>query len=329
MDGKLIHGLELFVKAIGLTTYGGPEVLRVVELPQPHAGPGEVRVRVRAAGVNPVDVMLRDSSLAALNRGIQPPFVPGMDIAGTIDEVGDGVRSTHALVPGDEVVGIVVPSGSRGGYSEYVVVPADSVTRKPADLSFPEAASFLMNALAARTALDALDLRAGSALAVTGAAGALGGFTVELAAAEGLRVIATGSADERDLLLAFGADAVVARGEGVAQRILDVAPQGVDGVVDAAVLGTQIASAVRDKGRIVVVRPWEGEPERGITAFPINVMTRARDRAAIDRLREQLEAGALTPRVALTLPAEQAVEAHQRLAAGGLNGRIILEFPVH
>jgi NADPH:quinone reductase-like Zn-dependent oxidoreductase len=316
------------MKAIGLSDFGGPEVLHVVELPEPHAGPGEVRIRVRAAGVNPVDVMLRDGSLAAMTRDLEPPFVPGMDIAGTIDEIGDDVWVTHGLAVGDEVAAIVVPTGSHGGYSEYVVVPADSVTRKPAGTTFPEAASFLMNSLAARNALDALALPEGSTLAVTGASGALGGYVVQLAAAEGMRTIATGSEDERKLLLSFGADAVATRGDGVAQRVLDLVPEGVDGVVDAAVLGTQIAPAVRDEGRIVVVRPWDGEPPRGITAHPVNVMTRAQDNPAINRLRSQLEAGTLTPRVAAILPADHAVEAHRRLAAGGLNGRIILEFPV-
>lgn len=158
------------MKAIGLSSYGGPQVLHVVDLPEPHAGPGEVRVRVRAAGVNPADLMLRDGSLADWHRDMEPPFIPGMDVAGTIDEIADDARPIEgeSLSLGTDVVGIVDNHGRHGGYSEYVVLPAESVTRKPAGTTFPQAASFLMNALTARCALDALALAPGATLVVTG-----------------------------------------------------------------------------------------------------------------------------------------------------------------
>ncbi len=317
------------MKAIGLSTYGGPEVLRLVDLPEPHAGPGQVRVRVRAAGINPADVMLRDGSLADYYRGLEPPFIPGMDVAGTIDEVADDVDSVgeEEMSVGLEVVGLVDNHGRHGGYSEYVVLPAESVTRKPAATTFPQAASFLMNALTARCALDSLDLAPGATLVVTGAAGAVGGYAVQLAAAEGLRVIAVASETDTELLRSYGAEAVVPRGDGAVQQILALTPTGADAVVDAAMLRDRITPAVRNDGRIADFLFWDGTPGRGITVHPVNVRTRAADHTAIARLREQVESGLLAPRVAATLPADQAAEAHTMLDKGGLRGRIILTFP--
>ncbi|MFJ6821374.1 NADP-dependent oxidoreductase [Streptomyces niveus] len=315
------------MKAIGLHTYGGPEVLQAVELPEPHAGPGEVRVRVRAAGVNPADTMLRDGSLAEWYREFEPPFIPGMDVAGTLDEVADDVKSSHGLSEGEPVVGILDNHGRHGGYSEYVVLPAESVTRQPVGTTFPEAASFLMNALTARSVLDALALAPGSTLVVTGAGGAVGGYVVQLAAAEDLRVVAVASEHDEEWLRSHGADTFVARGEGIAQRVLDVVPGGVDAVADSALLHDRIAPAIRDNGKIAVVRFWDDDPGRGIVVHPVNVRSRVTDNAAITRLREQVESGELTLRVAATWPADQASEAHRLLEKGGLRGRPVLEFP--
>ncbi|MFJ2213993.1 NADP-dependent oxidoreductase [Streptomyces sp. NPDC101062] len=315
------------MKAIGLHTYGGPEALRTVELPEPHAGPGEVRVRVRAAGVNPADAMLRDGSLAAWYRDLEPPFIPGMDVAGTIDEAADDVTAAYGLSEGEPVIGIVDNHGRHGGYSEYVVLPAASVTRQPAGTTFPEAASFLMNALTARSVLDTLALAPGSTLVVTGAGGAVGGYLVELAAAEGLRVVAVASAHDEEWLRSHGADTFVARGDGIAQRVLDVVPGGADAVADGAMLHDRIAPAIRDHGQIAVLRFWDGDPGRGIIVHPVNVRSRVTDTAAITRLREQAESKELTLRVAATFPADQAPEAHRLLERGGLRGRLILEFP--
>ncbi|WP_406129144.1 NADP-dependent oxidoreductase [Streptomyces canus] len=315
------------MQAIGVRTYGGPEVLHAVELPQPHAGPGEVRVRVRAAGVNPADAMLRDGSLAEWYRDLEPPFIPGMDVAGTLDEVADDVRSTYGLSEGDPVIGIVDNHGRHGGYSEYVVLPASSVTRQPAGTTFPQAASFLMNALTARCVLDFLALAPGSTLAVTGAGGAVGGYVVELAAAEGLRVVAVASEKDEEWLRSRGADIFVARGDDIAQRVLDAVPGGVDAVADSAMLHERITPAIRDNGQLAVLRFWDADPGRGITVYPINVRTRVTDTAAITQLREHAESGELTLRVAATLPAHQAAEAHRQLEKGGLRGRLVLKFP--
>lgn len=313
------------MKAIGFYKTGGPEVLQVLELPEPHAGPGEVRIRVRAAGVNPTDMLLR-SGWRSGRWGSQPPFVPGMDVAGTIDEVGAHVQDAPKWSIGDEVTAIVVPSGSSGGYSEHVVVPARSVTAKPTGLSWPEAASFLMNALTARQALDLLDLPAGATLGVTGSAGAFGGYVIQLAAKAGLRVIADSSPADEKLIRSFGAHEIVSRGDGVADRFRAHARGGLDAVADGALLHEEVIPAIRDGGQIAVLRLWEGEAERGITVHPFSVRSYATNTTAIDSVRQQVEAGTLTIRVAAILPYPQAVEAHRRLARGGLRGRILLEF---
>lgn len=313
------------MKAVGLYDYGGPEVLEVLEVATPHAGAGEVRIRVRAAGVNPTDTLLR-SGWQRGRWGDQPPFVPGMDVAGTVDEVGDGVGDSHGWSVGNDVTAIVVPKGRSGGYSEHVVVPADSVTAKPTNATWAEAASFLMNALTARQALDLLNLPAGATLGVTGGAGAFGGYVIQLAVNEGLRVIADSSPADEELIRSFGAHEIVPRGDGVAARFRAVVPGGLDAIADGALLHEHVIPAIRDGGQIAVLRLWTGEAERGITVHPFTVRSYVTNVAAINRVRGQVESGVLAIRVAATLPYHEAAEAHRRLEHGGLRGRIILEF---
>jgi NADPH2:quinone reductase len=295
-----------------------------VELPDPEAGPGEVRIRVHAAAVNPTDTGLRSGGRAALLKDIPPPYVPGMDAAGILDQIGAG--GPAGLQVGDRVMAIVVPHGSRGAYSEFVVVPAESVTRVPAGATDAEAATLPMNGLTTRQALDLLGLAPGQVLAVTGAAGAVGGYAVQLGRADGLRVIADASAQDAQLVKDLGADIVVPRGAGFAGRVREVLPEGADGLIDAALLNELAIPAVRDGGKIATVRGFQGEPERGITFHPVSVRTYAREREKLDRLRQQAEAGEVTLRVAAALPAERAAEAHRLLEAGGTRGRLILEF---
>jgi NADPH:quinone reductase len=314
------------MRAIGLTRFGGPEVLQVIELADPEAGPGEVRIRVHAAAVNPTDTGLRNGARAAQLTDIPPPYVPGMDAAGVLDQIGPDT-STDLLV-GQQVMAIVVPRGSHGAYSEYVVVPAESVARVPAGASYAEAATLPMNGLTTRLALNLLDQQPGDALAVTGAAGAVGGYAVQLGKAEGLRVIADASEQDEQLVRELGADVVVRRGPDFADRVREVLPAGADALVDAALLNELATPAVRDGGRIATVRGYQGTgaDERGITFYPVFVRSYAREQARLDRLREQAESGEVTLRVARTLPAERAAEAHRALEAGGIRGRLILEF---
>lgn len=314
------------MRAVAVEEFGGPEVLKIVELPEPQPGAGEVRIRVHAAAVNPTDVLLRSGEIARLAPQLPPPpYIPGMDAAGVIDAVGPA--SDGRLAVGDEVVAVVMPFGPhRGAYAEQIVVPAASVVRVPAGSGLPAASTLLMNALTVRLALDALALRPGQTLAVTGAAGAVGGYAIQLAKADGLRVIADASPTDHALVERLGADVILARGEELARRIRDVVPQGVDGVIDAAMLHEQILPAIADGGGIATVRGWKGPTERGIVAHPVFVTAGLTDTAKLDRLREQAEDGTLTLRVARVLPAAEAAEAHRLLEAGGVRGRLVLDF---
>lgn len=308
------------MRAIGVTEFGGSEKLHEVELPERHAGPGEVRVRVTASAVNATDTYV-PTGLIAFEEVKRFPYVPGMDVAGVVDEIGEGVEW---LAVGDRVMGLVVQHQSHGGYSESVVLPATSVARVPTGCSDVEASTLPMNGLTARLALDRLGLAPGETLAVTGAAGAVGGYCVQLAKAEGLKVIADGSRADCDLVRDLGADTVLERGDDVAARIRKHVPHGVAGLVDGAVLDQKALPAVRDGGGMVTLRGWPGEEARGITVHPISVLEYANNRSALDRLCKQVEAGQLTPRVAVTLPAAEAATAHAMLAAGGVRGRIVL-----
>ncbi|MEU7579900.1 NADP-dependent oxidoreductase [Streptomyces sp. NPDC041068] len=313
------------MKAIGVEEFGGPEVLRVLELPEPQAGPGEVRIRVHAAAVNPTDVLLRTGGHAVRMPDRRPPFVPGMDAAGVIDQLGPGVDDRLAV--GQRVVAIVLFTGPRGGaYAEHIVVPAASVVPAPAGADFPAASTLLMNAMTARLALDALAVRPGGTVAVTGAAGAVGGYAVELAKADGLTVIADAAPHDIDRVRGFGADHVVERGPEVAARIRALAPDGVPGIVDGSMQTTEVLPAIADGGALAELRGWSGPAERGITVSPVMVTDGAADTAGLHALSRHVEAGTLTLHVADVLPADEAAKAHRLLEAGGLRGRLVLDF---
>jgi NADPH:quinone reductase len=312
------------MKAIGVTQFGGPDALQVVELPDPGAGPGDVRIRVHAAAVNPTDTVLRGGARAAALADVPPPYVPGMDVAGVLEEIGEGTATE--LRPGERVMAIVVPHGSHGGYSERVVVPAQSVARAPAGATHAEAATLPMNGLTTVQALDLLGLQPGQTLAVTGAAGAVGGYAVQLGKVAGLRVIADASEADEALVKDLGADIVTRRGPDFARRVREAVPEGADGLIDAALLNELAVPAVRDGGRIATVRGFRGAEERGITFHPVLVRNYAREQGKLDLLRQLAEGGQVTLRVARVLPADRAAEAHRILEAGGTRGRLVLEF---
>jgi NADPH2:quinone reductase len=311
------------MRAAGVVEFGGPEALQVVDVPDEPLGPGQVRIRVAAATVNPTDTHARAGAYAGRDPVKQPPWVPGMDVAGTVAEVGDGV--SH-VAPGELVMGIVVPSGAHGGYREDIVLPGNSVVPAPAGTDAVAASTLPMNALTARLALDHLGLQPGQVLAVTGAAGAFGGYVVQLAKADGLTVVADASEADEELVRGLGADVVVRRGDDVAQRIREVYPDGVEGLADGAVLDALVLPAIRDGGSLATVRGYRGDGQRGIEVHPTLVRRVAEDRPALDRLRQQTEDGVLTLRVARTFPVEQAAEAHRVLEAGGVRGRLVLVF---
>jgi NADPH:quinone reductase-like Zn-dependent oxidoreductase len=161
------------MKAIGLTEFGGPEVLQIIELPEPQPGPGEVRIRVHAVAVNPTDITFRAGGRAA-QLADRPAYVPGMDVAGVVDKLGEGTGGRLAV--GDSVIAYVIPMGPHGGtYAEQIVVGQASVVLAPRGAAFPEASTLLLNAATAQLSLDALALPQGAIVAVVGGAGAVGG----------------------------------------------------------------------------------------------------------------------------------------------------------
>jgi NADPH:quinone reductase-like Zn-dependent oxidoreductase len=312
------------MRAAGVTEFGGPEALHLIDVPAEPLGAGQVRVRVTAAAVNPTDTYARNGTYADRDPVKEFPYVPGMDVAGVLAEIGEGVETDLAV--GDRVMGIVVPSGAHGGYREDIVLPAASVARVPAGASDEAAATLPMNGLTARLALDVMALQPGQVLAVTGAAGAFGGYVVQLAKADGLTVVADAAEADEQLVRDLGADLVVRRGDDVADRIREHFPEGVDGLADGSVQDAAVLPAVKDGGVVTTVRGYRGDGRRDLRVMPVLVRRYAEEQAALDRLREQVEQGQVTLRVAATLPAAEAAEAHRRLEAGGVRGRLVLTF---
>lgn len=311
------------MKAVAFSAYGGPEVLSVQDIPVPEPGPGEVRVRVMAATVNPTDIGMRSGVQAATLDQLQKPYVAGMELAGTVDATGSG--ATWQV--GERVLGIALPMRTgRGAQSEYTVVPADSVVRIPNGVSFEQAATLAMNGLTARRALDMMGLSAGQVLAVTGAAGAVGGYAIQLGRADGLRVIAISSSQDEALVRELGAQDFVPRGPDFASAVRRLVPSGVDGLLDAAVIGQPALAAVRDGGHLAAVRAFQGEAERGIHIDQVRVSDYARNQSALQRLADQVAAGQITLRVAQTFAPSDAGQAQQQLQAGGVRGRLVIVF---
>ena len=313
------------MRAIGVLVHGGPEVLEVIDLPEIHAGPGQVRLRVHAATINPTDVMTRNGSRAEQQKIDPPPYVPGMDVAGIVDEVGEGVATGIKI--GDAVMGMVVTKGSHGGYREQIVLDARSVVLAPAGTTHVAAATLPMNGLTARRSLDLLGLSPGQTLAVTGAAGCYGGYVIQLAKVNGLTVIADASKADEELVASLGPDIIVRRGDDVAARIRERFPDGVDGLADGAVLTARAIPAVRDGGAFTSVRGFKGDGQRGIEFTTTFVRDYEGEFEKLDNLRQLADTGAITLRVAETYAPEQAPEAHRRLEAGGTRGRLVIEFP--
>jgi NADPH:quinone reductase-like Zn-dependent oxidoreductase len=316
------------MKAVGFREFGGPDVFEVLEFDDPHPVPGEVRIRVHTAAVNPSDTLTRSGATHELLLKLMPdrelpppPYIVGWDAAGVVDEVGEGVTD---LAVGDRVVAVTLPEGTGGAYVEYLVRPVESVVRAPANVDHAAACTLPMNGLTARLALDKLALPVGATIAVTGAAGAFGGYMVQLAKADGLRVVADAAEADEQLVSGLGADVVVRRGSEVAKRIREVVPDGVDALVDGAAQDDAVADAVREGGAVVTLRMYSGPTDRGITWYPIYVADYLLERDRLDRLARQVESGELTLRVAGTYPVEQAAQAHRRLEAGGVRGRLVL-----
>jgi NADPH:quinone reductase-like Zn-dependent oxidoreductase len=246
-----------------------------------------------------------------------------MDVAGVIDAIGPNTSTD--LVLGDSVMAMVNNRGSHGGYRESIVLSADSVVHIPDGVSLVEAATLPMNGLTAKQTLDQLALKPGQTLAVTGAAGCYGGYVIQLAKQAGLRVIADASAADEALVRSFGADTVVPRGQDIAGQIRKVVPNGVDGLADGSYQSELSISAVRDGGGFATVRGWSME-QRGIVCHATWVRQYDHRADLLRQLRQDVQAGVITLRVAATYAPAQAAEAHRRLEAGGTRGRLVIVF---
>jgi NADPH:quinone reductase len=300
-----------------VTAFGGPEVLRIAERPDPVAGTGQVVVRIHAAAINPTDLGTRAGQARRRLPDLEPPFVPGWDLAGEVTEVGEGVT---AYAPGDRVVGMIpfVRIGGRmGAYAEAAAVQPAWLAPLDPGVSFEVGATLPLNALTAREGLAMLALPPGATLLVTGAGGAVGGYATPLAAAAGLRVIAVAGRDDEDWVAGLGAAEVLPRDADLA------AIEPVDGVFDAVPLGPAASTAtLLDGGTAVFTRPpdaHESERDLRLESFLVSP-----DAVGLRELAERLAAGELRTRVARTLPLEEAAEGHRLAEAGGLHGKVVL-----
>lgn len=313
------------MRAVGLMIHGGPEVLQMVDVPEVHAGSGQVRVSVHAAAVNPTDTNARNGSRAEMQKKDPPPYVPGMDVAGIVDEVGADV--TTGVRVGDRVIAMVCPDGTHGAYREQIVLDQRAVVAAPKGTSHVEACTLPMNGLTARLSLDLMDLEPGQTLAVTGGPGAYGGYVIQLAKTEGLTVIADAAPKDEALLKALGVDIIVPRSEDFAAEVRGHFPAGVDGLADGALMNAASIPAIRDGGVFTAIRGFGPEDAvRDIKFTQTWVRTYDGEYEKLDRLRQMTEDGRLTLRVAGTVSPEEASKAHTALEAGGSRGRWVITF---
>ena len=306
------------MRAVVITAPGGPEALQLIDTPAPAPGPEEIRIRVAAAAVNPVDLATRAGAFHDLGWIAQPEHTGlGWDVAGTVSALGSGVEQRHSeLAVGVPVVALLaaldVPLGT---YADEVVVPADSAAVVPEGLDLVAAATLPLNALTAAQALDLLGPAAGRRLLVTGAAGAVGGYVVALAAPRGWVVDGLARETDREFVKRSGAS-------GLVTMIEDIDEGSYDAVLDAAVLGDTAARVVRGGGHYVgVMPPSVPASRRGVTTEAVGVR---HDGTRLQGLLSQLASGELEARVHATAPLTDAATAHRALERGGTRGRWVL-----
>lgn len=297
-------------------TPNGPDSIEIVDVPVVEPGPGEVRVRVAAASVNPVDLAVASGFFHTAGLINQPERTGlGMDFAGTVLTAGPGVN----LAVGARVAGAVVGfDRDFGTYAEQLVVSAADVAVVPDGLDSVEAATVPVNGLAAAQIIDLLgDAPAGAnRLLVTGAAGAVGGYLLSLARDRGWQVTGLGRAEDEEFVRGLGANFTVNAEPANAEP-------GWDAVADAAAMQEQVIPLIRDGGVFVGVRP-NGEPpaERGITTTAVETRP---DGIRLAELLARTVSGELPARVHAVVPLEKAADAHRAVAKGGVRGRYVIE----
>ncbi|MFI7599440.1 NADP-dependent oxidoreductase [Actinoplanes sp. NPDC049681] len=308
------------MQAVIVRRFGGPDVLELAELPAPRPGPAQVLIRVAAAAVNRIDLSTRAGRITEAGLLAPAPVVAlGWDVAGEVAATGAGVTRFAA---GDRVIGLRDLLSAPGTQADEVVLDETAVAHAPAGVGDAEAAALPLAGLTADRSLELTGLRGGQTLLVTGAAGVVGGLVLQLAALRGIRTVAAADAADEPLLRALGAEHVVARTDRLGEAVRDLVPGGVDAVIDAAVLGIGAHEALRGCGVFVaLVAPFAPPPLRGTTVVVQEVYA---DGARLAGLAALAAAGDLTLRVAGTLPLARVAEAHERLAAGGVRGRLVL-----
>jgi NADPH2:quinone reductase len=304
------------MRAVLVSEFGDPGVLRVVERDDPVLRDGEVLVRIRATAVNPSDISARLGQTHQRIPGMPMPFTPGWDLAGTIVTVGDGDTDLRS---GDRVLGMIpwAPIRARtGAYAELAAVEPGWLTRTPDELDDERAAALPLSGLTALQGLNLLHLPSRARVLITGAGGAVGGMAVQLAVAAGHRVVAVAGRDDEEWVDSLGATEVLSRDA-------DLSGLGaLDGVFDAVPVGPRSAAALRPGGRAVFTRPPAEEPPAGIAFETVFVEP---DPLALAGLARRVAAGDLRIRIAQTFPLSDASRAHARMDAGGVKGKLILK----
>jgi NADPH:quinone reductase-like Zn-dependent oxidoreductase len=304
-------------RAVRLESFGGPEVLNVREVPAPQAGSGQIRVRVTAAGLNPMDWFITSDAEAASRFGLSLPSGFGTDYAGVVDQVGEGVVE---FAVGDRVFGGAL---SRAVADHVIVQPAGSIAaggdahHTPDGVDDRTAATLAIAGCTAAAALTVLNLRRGDTVLIGGAAGGVGVFTVQLARLAGARVIGTGSTTSSDYLRSLGAEPVT-YGDGLADRVQALAPEGVAAAIDLH--GTDAVHAARELGvpdeRITTIAAQVD----GIT--PANGADAAH---AIDEVARLVAAGQIRVPIAASFPVEQIRAAVELQAARHVHGKVVID----
>ncbi|MFJ1931138.1 NADP-dependent oxidoreductase [Kitasatospora sp. NPDC088160] len=305
-------------KAIAFSEYGGVDVLRPTDVELPAPGPGQVRVAVRTVGVNPLDHKVRSGSMVAAFP-VSFPHVGGYELAGAVEAVGPDVT---AWAPGDEVFGAVM----GGAYAEQALVDADLLARKPAALSWEEAAAIPVAAETAERVLGVLGVRAGETLLVHGAAGGVGTLLLQLARARGITVVGTAGEANHDYLRELGA-IPVAYGDGLADRVRAAAPGGVDRALDAAGKGGVLPLSIELTGsadRVVTIVDFAGSAEYGVRFSGGAEGVESYHQRAYAAVLALHEAGTLRLPLHQVLPLAEAAEAHRLSEHGHLRGKIVL-----
>lgn len=296
------------MRAVQFSEFGGPEVLRIVEAPEPHPGPREIRIVVNACGVNPADWKIREGYMGGrLPRGV------GLEAAGVADEVGEEVTDVTA---GDEVFG-----PATDGAADFAVLP--HWAHIPAALDFVGAAALPVAVETAARGFDELGLAAGETLLINGGAGAVGTVAIQLAVERGVRVIATASERNAERLRGYGAE-VTAYGDGLAVRVRELTGGGVDRVFDMGPGGAlaELVEIAGDPERVLTISDFAGAADAGVRTSGGGEGPRRWD--ALDHAATLVEAGKLTLPVQQTFPLEQVADAQRLSQQGHLSGKLVL-----